>query len=1276
MRDFLTGLAIVLIVVLTAALSAPYFVDWNGQRGFLEARLTHALGQKVTIGGNIDLKLLPTPYLVLDQTVIGGDDGPITIGIHHLDLELSVAPLLTGAFDITDARLDEPIMRVTLQRDRSLPALPPAPAFKADVRFDHVRIVDGTLAIADSRSGHTFVFDHLDFDAEAPALAGPYKGSGAAGEPDARTRFRFGTTASDKGRTHAHLAIDETPVHAGLEFDGTLALSGGPGDTLRQTFNGTTVLSGHLRPADAVPVAWRLGGALKADPAGATLTGGELRIGPEIAGLTLKASGSGDFDAVPKLHLDLKAKQLDIDRLSGAPVDAVKAPPPTLPDLASWRLALAAAAPPLPTSVDLAVSSATWGGEAFGDVALHLGDEEAKRRLTVSGTGPGGSAVALDGMLSRNGLKADGPLRFDGTIDALADNLPAAIDWLRSVAPGNALAASELPIKHIKLRSHLAVDEKGVAADGMALDLDRSALTGTARLDVARQPALLIADLRASVLDFDDVPSARTLGTATGALALDVALDAAAVHVDRVGGDGLKTGHLSMAFVKNGKHLALTRFRADDLGGATIDATGTLDTQGGAVALTLDAAQLNAAASLVRTLYPGDGAEALVSRAPALSPAKLKVDATLAADKTGALRPRRLAVAGRLGATTIDVKLTPKPDGALEIGARAEAPEGSALLRQLGFAALPIDTVGASTITLDAHGSADAPLATTIAARFGETRLGVTGRFDLLASGHPSRRVGGAGTATLTSVDLSPLLQSLAISYPDLTGRIPADGTAGLAFGGAGFGLSDLHATVGSVEATGSLQWEKTGGRSMLTGQLDLDRIALGDMLGLVLGPPQPPAPGAEWSNAAFGSGLLDAPASRIAVKAKRLDLGRGLVATDAAFDLSLAPHSVALRKVSATLAGGHLQSDVNLRRDGSQAALEGKLALADVMVELPSLTTRFSGNLDYAGSGQTPAGLVGSLAGTGSARLADTTIPNAGPAGLQKVFEEIEADTLAVDGDTIVRALEANSTPLDLGTQSFGVNLAAGALHFTANTLTTNTLAAQVPLGQAPLPQTPATVASTAEATLDLGRGTLGERIDETLDALPKGWSGSAPSIVVVMSGPPQAPRRSFETGAFINAVATRALARESARLEAYEFDIKERAFFNQRLTSENRREQDRMQAEAEARAAAEAARKAEVERRARAALVADRRAEAARLEKQRREEAARGAQKTAREKAEEDKQIKANADRAKPGRASQPSPEQPAAPQQDGATQADRRAFEPLPRGATVDPGAAGRY
>ena len=176
-----------------------------------------------------------------------------------------------------------------------------------------------------------------------------------------------------------------------------------------------------------------------------------------------------------------------------------------------------------------------------------------------------------------------------------------------------------------------------------------------------------------------------------------------------------------------------------------------------------------------------------------------------------------------------------------------------------------------------------------------------------------------------------------------------------------------------------------------------------------------------------------------------------------------------------------------------------------------------------------------------------------------------------------------------------------------------------------------------------------------ETLHALPKGWSGPPPSVVFAFDGPPTAPKRMVDVSAFIDAVATRALARETARIEAYEFDVRERAFFNQRLLSERRREQDRLKAEADAR-------KAEAERRARL--------EAERLDRLRREEASRAAaqekaahDKAAREKAAEEQAARDQAQRAR-------------GPDSQRSVQPETRPDPTAPTGAGADPTAAGRY
>ena len=1236
MRDLLTVLAIVLIVVLTAALAAPYFIDWNGQREFVEARLSRALGQKVTIGGAIDVKLLPTPYIVLDQTVIGSDDGPIRIGIHHLDLQLSVAPLLHGEFEVVDARLEEPTIRVRLEPDRTLPALPDAPAFQAEVKFDRISVADGTLAIADPQSGHTFVFDNLDLDADAPSLAGPFKISGVEGEAGARSKFRISTTTAQKGRARAHLAIDETQIHAGLDLDGTIALTSAAHETVRESFDGTIALFGHLDQATRAPIIWRLSGPLKADSGQATLSAGELHLGGD-SGLTLTAAGMADLGATPSLKLDLTAKQLDIDRLAGAPVDQVAPPPPRMPDLASLRRTLAAATPPLPTMLDISVDKATWGGETLSDLAAHVGiDASGPRRLQIGGGGPGGTRFGADGTLTGGAVPS-----FSGTVDFAADHLPRAIGWLAAIDPGIALSAADLPFKAVKLTGKVKIDAAAIDATNLALTLGRSMLSGTARLALTGERAKLTAELEAKALDLDALPDLAAFRGKAEAFDLDLKLAANAIKVSRAGNGALDAGHLDLAFTKIGRHVAMTTFRAQNLGGAAVTATGSLDPDSAALKATIDAAHLDAFANLVRQVAPGEWADAFVSRAPVLAPTNLIIDATFAGGtggRTGALRPSRVRVDGTLGATAMDLRIEPagaRAD-AISYSGSLQAPEGSVLLSQLGLPVLPLNLIGRSSITLSAIGPADQPLDTTLHATFGATQAILSGRF-----GPFDQPRQGSGRLELKSNDFSPLLQSLAVAFPDMTGTVAGDLTTRLTLDGTSASLDDLKGHLGVIGVSGSLRYQPaTGEKPTLTGRLSLDRLALTNLFGLALGPSQGAAAGMTWSNSRFGAGLLDPPRASLALEIAALDLAPSLVATNAALDLGIAPNVVTLRHATAALDGGALTSDVTLRRNGPSGALEGQMSLDKVAVDLPGLRTAVTGTLNLAGSGQTALALVASLAGTGTATFTGASVPTADPTALPKVFEEVENDDLAVDQETVARALQAKAGgTLDLGTRRYGLALAGGTL--------------QVQEKES-APATDAAVTSVFGASLDLRKTLLKETIRETLRALPKNWSGPPTSVVFALDGPPTAPTRSVDVSAFIDAVATRTLARETARVEAYEFDVRERAFFNQRLSSERRREQDRLKAEADAR-------RAEAERKAKA--------EAARLEKLRKEEAARAAaqqalqEKAAQEPAAKDQGVQDKARRARATERSRAAPE--ATPEPDG--------LPPTSTGA--DPNATGR-
>ncbi len=1240
-RETLTALAILLIVALTAALAGPYFVDWNANRGFLEAKLSRALGQKVTIGGAIDLKLLPTPYLVLNQAVIGGDDGPVRLGIRHLDLELSVAPLLHGAFEIVEAQLAEPTIRITLQRDRTLPPLPAAPAFDADVRFDRISLSDGTLAIADPDSGRTLSLEHVDLQAEAESLAGPFHASGALGEGEARTKFRLVTAAPQKGRVHAKLVVDETPTHASLDLDGTMMLAGAADGPLSPAFEGAAIVAGHLEGQGLAAMPWRLAAALRGTLRDAQWSAGELSFGGDAGKLTLAASGDARFGDAPALHLALAGKQLDLDRLSARRAADGSAAPPLLADLLDLGRSLH---PSFPTSVDVSVASATFSDAALESVegAFVLGAAGASP-LRLSLDAPGGAHLTIDGKAA-----AEPNPSFSGHVALNAPDLPALRGWLGRVAPN--LALPSVPVQAADIRADVVADADALDLSGLALRLDRSAITGTAHVTSASgaRPALVRADLQAAPLDIQSVPDLRALRLTSAATDLDLHLEARGVKVVRFGDGPLEAGHFRLALTRRAGRFALDALRIEGLGGATIDASAAIDATGGHVDATLAAGGLVDIAALARRVAPGAWTDAFAARAASLAPARLTLTATLPPlDAAEGLAPHRLSLRGTLGATRLDVAVAPDPADATRVvaSASAAAPEAGALLRQAGLPTLPIAALGAGQIAVEAKGPADGPFDASGQAMIGAARLDLAGRLSPGAAA-------ASGIGRLVSPDVSPLLQALLIAFPDLTGHLPADVKAGIAWTPAGLVLKDLAGEIGGDRLAGALSLQAgTKSGPSLTGALSLDHLSIPVLASLVLGPLQAPGGGAAWSQASFGAGLIDPPASDLDLTIRELSFGRGLIGSDGAMALHLSAGALSLRGVRAKLAGGTLGGDLTVRRDGVNAVLEGQVDASGARIALPGLAGALSGHLALTGIGRTPLALASGLSGTGEARLDDLQIPRADPAALPKVFDDVEADRVSVDEESMLRALDdAGNAPLLAGTRAFTVSLAAGVLH-----------AEPKPAES----KTDGRVATSVSLAADIGHATLDARVTETLGALPKDWTGAPPAVVLQFAGPVAAPTRTVDASALVNGLAGRALARETARIEAFEADARERTFFNQRLQADRRREQDRIKAEDDARAAVEAARKAEAERRAREA--------AARLDRARRaEEAARAVERQAQDRAVQERsaQDRAAQDRALQDRAAR---DRAATQRQAPEPPPDAGSLEPR---ATPDPSAAGRY
>ncbi|MFC6739025.1 AsmA-like C-terminal region-containing protein [Methylobacterium tardum] len=307
-----------------------------------------------------------------------------------------------------------------------------------------------------------------------------------------------------------------------------------------------------------------------------------------------------------------------------------------------------------------------------------------------------------------------------------------------------------------------------------------------------------------------------------------------------------------------------------------------------------------------------------------------------------------------------------------------------------------------------------------------------------------------------------------------------------------------------------------------LRGRLGLDRLSLPQLATALLLPteangrfaPPPPHP----------SAALDA---RIA----SLELGRGLVATEASVALGLADTSLTLRDLTAKLAGGRIAGSATITRLGAAAAItgEGKVDAAAVpaLAGGGPLGGRLSADLRVSTTAETLAGLDEALSGSGTLTLQDLSVPEADPAGL---------------GRALARAAEIDD-PLREGRLQALVSeeLAKGGAQARGPARAAATIVGGV-LRAGPLDIDFGPTRWTGTVGYDLRAGRLDARGTLAGGPVPRGWNAGPPAVQLGLTGPLGAPERSLDVGALSNGLAAFVLQRELETIELSEADQVER--------------------------------------------------------------------------------------------------------------------------------------
>ena len=788
------------------------------------------------------------------------------------------------------------------------------------------------------------------------------------------------------------------------------------------------------------------------------------------------------------------------------------------------------------------------------------------------------------GLPGQSRLRADGKLdigaeaKFRGAVSFISADFSLLREWASLGAPSAAdkvvAFANALPYRSALLSGAVEASPSGFSGNNLKLTLDRSTLTGalTFKGPDGGEAGRVDVDLMSDSLDVDGLPSLAT-GNLIGDLDLSLSLRAGSLHIARVGETQIDSGSLALNVTKSGPNVTLKRLSVSGLDGASFDIEGASSPDSTAANGRLRADRLHDFAVLVSRTAPSDWSRMLVARAAELSPAALTFNARGAADFNGVPAIDSLRANGSAGETQVSVSLDPRPnDAGRALAVTLDSPNSGALLRQLGVHT-PTSGGGRAHIAVNANGGWDKGYDVDATSQLAGADLAWRGRFLPNAESTDAKLF---GSAKARSPNLAPLAVALGLAPANGGVLGPADIGFDATLRGPRWGISRLAATIAGVKASGDLTYEPAKpleaapeanaevaraeeavsgapvGRSPaptqaeIEGQLAVERMPLGGVLALALGPPQPGRNGARWSDVRFAPVPLRPPSASVKLRVGTLDLTDALTAREFATTVRFDKGRLDLEDFAMRIAGGGASGHATLRRDADNVTLTGALNLDSLALDRTGFSGRIGAAVDFASTGRSPGALINGLAGSGTVTFAGAALARSDPAALERVVAKAQTPEAPLDETNIAFAFgnELNRAPMAIADGPAPLSLSAGVAK----------------IGPIKIPQGQGNEALNAD--FDLRNLTTQARFTLTSSASDlKFWSGAPPSAAVTIDDALEAPKRQIDISSLSAALAAQAIARETERISALESDIRERAFFNRRLKGErlmDRRQQE----------------------------------------------------------------------------------------------------------------------
>lgn len=1153
MRDFLTALAFLAILVLSAALVAPPFIDWEERRVDVEAALTRASGAPVTTRGAIDLRLLPTPRLRVDGVTIGrADSDEASLDASGVVAEIELTSLLRGEVRFRQVRLEEAELRVPTRAGALRPPSIDAGAgdFVATFALDDLSV--GALAITalSPDFGARRVARLDDVALSAPSLLGPWRVEARYG--GLIVRMATGRPGADGLVPVKIVAGSETDVR--YDIDGALSFAPGPDGYLPRLAGQARIdVAGRAAPDVAPSPPAVIRATYESEAVGFALRELVVEPGDPALGSQLEGEGFLRLDD-PRLQVSLTGRRLALDAILRSPVGA---------RIAEFRDAAAEAAGAPPVEFSLGLGSVGYGLDELLDARLRGVFEDGVLSLLESGiTLPGESRAFFAGEIDlRGNLGVEGAAR-------LTSRDPQRLRRFMAGAAGDDPWLSLIDGGALDVAGDVSLTDLGFTLRDMAFVAGEARIGGEIvyTAPVAGMRGSVEASILADAIDVAALPRFDAFVGLGGETDVFLTVEANAVRFE----GGEDAGRIVARLNSDGGGVTLDALEITDLAGASATASGRIAQDGaGLISGRLAAGRAAPLLALLERFQPDapfamapafiregslDLAVAIerVPAGPGLDAAALRttLEGTVAG---GPFAARATTIAGRsedftLALSTADTRTWLDVEHPLIVGRPSEF---RIEMRRAGadrFAATLVGDLAGLRLRSTRPISIDAA---TRALRDGEVTLSssdVRPAFALLGL--------GSGGGEPTAADLRASLSS------------EADGSR-----------VSVAGTLADVRIDGVVTLPASGAPS---GSFRAASVSLPALLDALVFATEGDGSGGRWSSSPFGRVSPPLARGSASLSAPLMDLGRGHILREATAEIALLPDGLVLREALGSLNDGSLAGEATFRRsaDGTVAVV-GKLDFADLPSEAVApgapLAGRLTGTIDFGASGRNLAALVGDLAGGGVVSIDAPSLPGLDGAGLTRGVERALEDDDPLGGRRLQALVEEELSRGAFAPQPFSspVTLVGGALRFD------------------PARFADANAAWSGAASFDILNASLDARGLLEARAPLAGWTGPAPAIALGWTGAIAAPRREIDVGPLTSGVAQIVLQRELDRIEAFEREANERARRIEALRMQQaraadaerwaeelrRREEERLRREAEEaerRAAEEAARAA----------------------------------------------------------------------------------------------------